>query len=89
MLAIAQGIDSQVLTLLFSFNIASLQIAHFNCPPIGNIVLLHENKKPGWRDGSAVQSTTCSSRGPEFESQQPHGGSKPSVMGSGTLFWCV
>jgi hypothetical protein len=27
-------------------------------------------------------------RGPEFNSQQPHGGSQ-SVMGSDTLFWCV
>jgi len=30
---------------------------------------------------SAVKSTDCSSRGPEFNSQQPHGGSPPSVMG--------
>jgi hypothetical protein len=29
-----------------------------------------------WRDGSAVKSTDCSSRGPEFNSQQPHGGSQ-------------
>jgi hypothetical protein len=43
----------------------------------------------GWRDGSVVKSTDCSSRGPEFNSQQPHGGSQPSVMGSDTLFWCV
>jgi hypothetical protein len=35
----------------------------------------------GWRDGSAVKSTDCSSRGSEFSSQQPHGGSQPSVMG--------
>jgi hypothetical protein len=26
-------------------------------------------------------------RGPEFNSQQPHGGSQPSVMGSDALFW--
>jgi hypothetical protein len=32
----------------------------------------------GWRDGSVVKSTGCSSRGPEFNSQQPHGGSQPS-----------
>jgi hypothetical protein len=32
------------------------------------------------RDGSAVKSTDCSSRGPEFNSQQPHGGSQPPVM---------
>jgi hypothetical protein len=29
----------------------------------------------GWRDGSVVKSTGGSSRGPEFYSQQPHGGS--------------
>jgi hypothetical protein len=28
----------------------------------------------GWRDGSVVKSTDCSSRSPEFKSQQPHGG---------------
>jgi hypothetical protein len=42
-----------------------------------------------WRDGSVVKSTDCSSEGPEFKSQQPHGGSQPSVMGSNALFWCV
>jgi hypothetical protein len=36
----------------------------------------------GWRDGSAVKNTDCSSEGPEFESQQPHGGSQPSVVRS-------
>jgi hypothetical protein len=39
----------------------------------------------GWRDGSAVRSTDCSPRGSEFNSQQPHDGSQPSVMGSDTL----
>jgi hypothetical protein len=29
-----------------------------------------------------VKSASCSSRGPEFNSQQPHGGSLPSVTGS-------
>jgi hypothetical protein len=48
-----------------------------------------KKKKRGWRDGSAVKSTDCSSRGPEFKSQQPHGGSQPSVMGSDALFWCL
>jgi len=43
----------------------------------------------GWRDGSAVKSTDCSSRGLEFNSQQPHGGSKPSVKRSDALFWCI
>ena len=38
-------------------------------------------------DGSAVKSTGCSSRGSEFNFQQPHGGSQPSVIGSDALFW--
>jgi hypothetical protein len=28
-------------------------------------------------------------RGPGFNSQQPHGGSQPSIMRSGVLFWPV
>jgi hypothetical protein len=43
----------------------------------------------GWRDGSAVKSTDCSSEDPEFKSQQPHGGSQPSVTRSDSLFWIV
>jgi hypothetical protein len=33
----------------------------------------------GWRDGSEVKSTDCSSKGSEFKSQQSHGGSHPFV----------
>jgi hypothetical protein len=33
-----------------------------------------------------VKSTDYSSRSPEFNSQQPHGGSQPSVMGFDALF---
>jgi hypothetical protein len=36
-----------------------------------------------------VKSTDYSSRGPKFNSQQPRGGSQPSVMRSDALFWCV
>jgi len=43
----------------------------------------------GWRDGSVVKGTDCSSRSPEFNSQQPHGGLQPSEIKSDTLFWCV
>jgi hypothetical protein len=32
------------------------------------------------------QEKGCSSRSPEFNAQQPHGGSQPSVMGSDALF---
>jgi hypothetical protein len=43
-------------------------------------------ERKGWRDGSEAESSDCFSRGPEFKSQQPHGGSQPSVMRSGALF---
>jgi hypothetical protein len=33
--------------------------------------------------------TASTSRGPEFNSQQPHGSSQPPVMRSGAPFWCV
>jgi hypothetical protein len=39
-----------------------------------------------WQNGSAGKSSNCSSKGPEFKSQQPHGGSQPLVMRSNTLF---
>jgi hypothetical protein len=48
-----------------------------------------KNKPGGWRDGSVVKSTDCSSKGPVFKSQQPHGGSQPFVTRSDTPFWCV
>jgi hypothetical protein len=35
------------------------------------------------------RSTDCSSKGSEFKSQQPHGGSQTSVMGSNAISWCV
>ena len=47
-------------------------------------VLKKESKD--WRDDSAVKIIDCSSIGPEFNSQEAHGGSQPCVMGSGALF---
>jgi hypothetical protein len=43
---------------------------------------LHESQSMAWRDGSVVKSTDCSLRGPEFNSQQLHGGSQPFVVES-------
>jgi hypothetical protein len=43
----------------------------------------------GWQDGSAGKSTDCSSKGPEFKSQQPHGVSQPPVMRSDALLWYI
>ena len=44
-------------------------------------VLAHiiEESLKGWRDSSAVKSTDCSSRGPGFNSQHPHGSKQLSV----------
>jgi len=36
-----------------------------------------------------LRAPDYSSRGPEFNSQQPHGGSRTSVKRSNALFWCV
>jgi hypothetical protein len=36
-----------------------------------------------------VRAPDCSSEGPEFKSQQPHGGSQPSVTRSDSFFWSV
>ena len=36
-----------------------------------------------------VKISGCSSKGPEFNSQQPLGGSRLSIIGSDVLFWCV
>ena len=47
------------------------------------------NHLGGERDGSAVKSTGCSSRGPKFNSQQAHDGSQPCVVGSDALLCCV
>jgi hypothetical protein len=54
-----------------------------------SFLLRQESNFRGWRDGSAVKSIDCSSRGLEFNSQHPHGGSQPSVIGYDALFWCV
>jgi hypothetical protein len=48
-----------------------------------------QTKKDDTRNGSEVKSTDCSSEGPEFKSQQPHGGSQPFVMRSDALLCCV
>ena len=57
-------------------------------PYLGNVGLSLERGNHGkealnraWRDGSEVKSAAaCSFRGPELNSQQPHGGSQPSVV---------
>jgi hypothetical protein len=48
-----------------------------------------EKRQTGLEDGSVVKSTGCSSSFPEFNSQQPSGGSQPSVMKSNALLATV
>jgi hypothetical protein len=36
-----------------------------------------------------IGALDCSSEGPEFKSQQPHGGSQPPIMRSDALFWHI
>jgi hypothetical protein len=43
----------------------------------------------GWQDGSVVKSADYSSEGPEFKSQQPHGGSQPTITKYDALFWSI
>jgi hypothetical protein len=65
--------------------------AHTQIPALGTSLghsetpVYYRKKRKGWRDGSAVKSTGCSSRGLEFNSQQP------SVIRSviEALLWCV
>jgi hypothetical protein len=45
---------------------------------------LHAGEMAQW-----VRAPDCSSEGPEFKSQQPHGGSQPSVAIADALFWSV
>jgi hypothetical protein len=52
---------------------------------LNNIITIIED----WWDGSAGKSADCSSKGPEFKSQQPHGGSQSSVTKSDAAFWSV
>jgi hypothetical protein len=52
----------------------------------------NKNKNPKMGAGEMAQwvrAPDCSSEGPEFKSQQPHGGSQPPVMRSDALFWSV
>jgi hypothetical protein len=55
---------------------------------ISRITILKVNSRAG-EMAQLVKSIDCSFRGPEFNSQQLHGGSQPSVTGSNALFWRI
>jgi hypothetical protein len=45
-----------------------------------------KRKERGCRAGSELRALTANSEDPEFKSQQPHGGSQPSIMRCDALF---
>jgi hypothetical protein len=47
---------------------------------IAPVITVKGVKNPDWRDGTVVKSTDCSSRGLEYNSQQPHCGSQPPAI---------
>jgi hypothetical protein len=51
----------------------------------------NKQKKADWAGEMAqwVRAPDCSSKGQEFKSQQPHGGSQPSITRYDSLFWSV
>jgi hypothetical protein len=50
---------------------------------------LKKERKRAGEMAQLVRAPDCSSKGLKFKSQQPHGGSQPSVMRSDSLFWSV
>lgn len=46
-------------------------LAELSCQP-KDLILIKEEGGGGWRDGSLVKNTYCSSTGPEFCSQHPN-----------------
>jgi hypothetical protein len=63
----------------------------FHCKAWTNVQVKWLIRKGLWAGEMAqwVRAPDCSSEGPEFKSQQPHGGSQPSVTRSDSLFWSV
>jgi hypothetical protein len=61
-------------------------ICMYTCMYSYVIIIIYDG---GWRDGSADKSTDCSSKGPEFKSQQPHGGSQSPIMRCDALVWRI
>jgi hypothetical protein len=67
----------------FSFIlVSSLLVDHF-------LYFLYKEKLRAGEMAQWVRAPNCSSKGPEFKSQQPHGGSQSSIRRSDSLFWSV
>jgi hypothetical protein len=76
------------LSSFFSFLLLSF-VFSFSLSFYFYLFFIFRKETGGWRDGSTVKNTDCSSEGSEFKSQQPNGGSQPFVTRSDTFFWSV
>jgi hypothetical protein len=63
-----------------------LFFAHFTFP---SSLHFHLRNTGAGEMAQWVRAPYCSSEGLEFKSQQPHGGSQPSVMRSDSLLWSL
>jgi hypothetical protein len=87
---------TRLVVVVYAFNPTPLRSASstkspktFRATQRNPVLENQERERESWQDGSTGKSTDCSSKGPEFKSQQPHGGSQPPIMRSDALFWCV
>jgi hypothetical protein len=62
---------------------------HGRGSPIDRVHVEQEYKERAGEMAQWVRAPNCSSEGLKFKSQQPHGGSQPSVTRSDALFWSV
>jgi hypothetical protein len=85
----SQALYKFIHILTVTFTVHSFVNAFFTHQQLQDIFTQFRAVDWGWRDGSAVKNTDSSSKGPEFKSQQPHGGLQPSIRKSDALFWGV
>jgi hypothetical protein len=83
------------LASLFPAHSNSVMSVKLHFPCFGFVCFFYYYKMvmtSGWGDGSAGKSTDCSSEGPEFKSQQPHGCSQPPILvrqKTATMYLCI
>lgn len=63
----------------FSRCSALMTLANLNLPPKFPPLQVKTSSLRIWRCGSVVKTTSCSFRGPRFDSQDSHGSSQPSL----------
>ena len=66
-------------------HVVNLRPTRVACNPVSKITATTTIKRQAGEMAQWLRALI----GPEFNSQQPHGGSQSSVMGSDALFWCV